>query len=292
MSVGHPEQPARLGAIEDQLRVRGLDAFLLHHEAPRASDEQIARVHPQSFIDELRGRSPAQGVVALDPDTMMCPGTLEAALHAAGANVLATDLVMAGTAQRAFCNVRPPGHHAERQRAMGFCFFDNVAVGAAHAMDVHGLERVAILDFDVHFGNGTADIFRNDHRVLLCSTYEYPLYPGINPPTIPRQSINCPLPAGSDGAAFRQAVTDYWIPALENFAPQMIFVSAGFDAHARDPLADLRLSVDDYAWITEMICEIAARHSQGRIVSTLEGGYDLPTLATCAAAHIEKLLNA
>jgi acetoin utilization deacetylase AcuC-like enzyme len=292
MSVGHPEQPARLGAIEDQLRVRGLDAFLVHHEAPRASDEQIARVHPQSFIDELRGRSPARGVVALDPDTMMCPGTLEAALRAAGANVLATDLVIAGAAKRAFCNVRPPGHHAERQRAMGFCFFDNVAVGAAHALDVHGLDRVAILDFDVHFGNGTADIFKNDRRVLLCSTYEYPLYPGLNPPTIPHRSINCPLPAGSDGAAFRQAVTDYWLPALESFAPQMIFVSAGFDAHARDPLADLRLSVDDYSWITEMICAVAARHSRNRIVSTLEGGYDLPTLATCAAAHIEKLLSA
>ena len=292
MTAGHPEQPARLGAIEDQLRAQGLYDFLMHREAPRASDEQIRRVHSQEHIDVLRARSPTHGLLAVDPDTTMCPATLEAALRAAGANVLATDLVMQGAARRAFCNVRPPGHHAEREQAMGFCFFNNVAVGAAHALAVHGLERVAILDFDVHFGNGTADIFEGDERVLLCSTYEYPLYPDIDPPTVPDQSINCPLPAGSGSAEFRKVITAEWLPALESFAPEMIFVSAGFDAHANDPLADLRLAIDDYAWVTELICSVAARHANGRIVSTLEGGYDLTALATCAFAHIERLMNA
>jgi acetoin utilization deacetylase AcuC-like enzyme len=292
MTAGHPEQPARLGAIEDQLRAQGLYDFLVHCEAPRASDEQIRRVHSQEHIDVLRARSPTHGLLAVDPDTTMCPATLEAALRAAGANVLATDLVMQGAARRAFCNVRPPGHHAEREQAMGFCFFNNVAVGAAHALAVHGLERVAILDFDVHFGNGTADIFEDDERVLLCSTYEYPLYPDMDPPTVPDRSINCPLPAGSGSAEFRKAITAKWLPALDSFAPEMIFVSAGFDAHANDPLADLRLAIDDYAWVTELICSVAARHANGRIVSTLEGGYDLTALATCAFAHIERLMNA
>lgn len=292
MITGHPEQPARLGAIEDQLRAQGIYDFLRHYEAPRASEEQLLRVHPQQHIDRLRASSPEQGLVGIDPDTTMCPGTLEAALRAAGANVLATDLVMQGAMKKAFCNVRPPGHHAEHDRAMGFCFFNNVAVGAAHAMAEHGLERVAILDFDVHFGNGTAEIFEDDERVLLCSTYEHPLYPDLNPPTVPGRSINCALPAGSGSAQFRAAVSEHWHPALEAFAPQLIFVSAGFDAHAGDPLADLQLTVDDYAWITKLICELADRYANGRVVSTLEGGYDLSALATCAFAHIDGLMHA
>ena len=291
MGPGHPEQPARVGAIVDQLRARGLYDFLEHHEAPRATVEQLARVHPREHIEHVSTKSPAEGLAFLDPDTAMCPDTLEAALRAAGANVLATDLVATGAVYRAFCNVRPPGHHAERDRAMGFCFFNNVAVGAAHALEVHGLERIAVLDFDVHLGNGTEDIFRNDPRVLLCSTFQYPLYPDMKPPSVPGRIVNCALPPGSGGEAFRAAVTEHWLPALEEFAPEMLFISAGFDAHAADPLADLRLSGTDYAWVTKEACAVADRHARGRIVSTLEGGYDLPALATSAAAHIEALMG-
>ncbi len=291
MGNGHPEQPARVSAIEDQLHGRRLYDFLVHHDAPRASVEQLARVHPREHIERVSMKSPAEGLAFLDPDTAMCPDTLEAALRAAGANVLATDLVLAGTVRRAFCNVRPPGHHAERARAMGFCFFNNVAVGAAHALDQHGLERVAVLDFDVHLGNGTEDIFRNDPRVLLCSSYQYPLYPDMNPPSVPGHIVNCPLPPGSGSEAFRAAVTDHWVPALDAFRPQLVFISAGFDAHANDPLAELSLGTRDYTWVTGVACDVAERHCSGRVVSTLEGGYDLTALATSAAAHIERLMH-
>jgi acetoin utilization deacetylase AcuC-like enzyme len=290
MSPGHPEQPARVSVIAEELRTRGLHDFLAHYEAPRATDEQLARAHPTTYVEYIRAKAPAAGLEALDPDTAMCPDTLEAALRAAGANVLAVDLVMSGRARRAFCNVRPPGHHAERSRAMGFCFFNNVAVGAAHALERYGLERVAILDFDVHLGNGTEDIFRDDGRVLLCSLYQYPLYPDMNPPSVAGRIVNCPLPAGSGSDAFRAAVTQHWLPALEAFAPQMIFISAGFDAHASDPLAELQLTTDDYAWITDVACAMADRHAGGRLVSTLEGGYDLAALAASGAAHVEGLM--
>lgn len=290
MSPGHPEQPARVGVIADELRARGLHDFLAHYEAPRATDDQLTRVHPASYVGYIRDKAPAAGLEQLDPDTAMCPDSLEAALRAAGANVLAVDLVMSGRARRAFCNVRPPGHHAERARAMGFCFFDNVAVGAAHALERHGLERVAILDFDVHLGNGTEDIFREDGRVLLCSLYQFPLYPDANPPSVRGHIVNCPLPPGSGSEAFRSVVTERWLPALEAFAPQMVFVSAGFDAHASDPLAELQLTTEDYAWVTDAACAVADRHAQGRVVSTLEGGYDLPALAASAAAHVERLM--
>ena len=291
MGDGHPEQPARLGAIENQLHARGLYDFLVHHEAPRATVEQLARVHPRDYIERLSALSPEEGLVRVDPDTAMCPETLEAALRAAGANVLAVDLVMQGTVERAFCNVRPPGHHAERDRAMGFCFFNNVAVGAAHALAAYGLLRVAILDFDVHLGNGTEDIFRRDDRVLICSSFQYPLYPDLNPGSVPGRIVNCALPPGSGSEEFRAAVTTHWLPAMEAFAPELIFISAGFDAHAADDLAELRLVAADYAWVTEAACAVAARHAHGRIVSTLEGGYDLAALATSAAAHIDRLMT-
>jgi acetoin utilization deacetylase AcuC-like enzyme len=291
MGDGHPEQPARLGAIENQLHARGLYDFLSHHEAPRATVEQLARVHPRDYIERLSELSPAEGLVRVDPDTAMCPETLEAALRAAGANVLAVDLVMQGAVERAFCNVRPPGHHAERDRAMGFCFFNNVAVGAAHALEAHGLRRVAILDFDVHLGNGTEDIFRRDDRVLICSSFQYPLYPDLNPGSVPGRIVNCALPPGSGSEEFRAAVTTHWLPAMEAFAPELIFISAGFDAHAADDLAELRLVAADYAWVTEAACAAASRHARGRIVSTLEGGYDLAALATSAAAHIDRLMT-
>jgi acetoin utilization deacetylase AcuC-like enzyme len=290
MGDGHPEQPARLDAIEEMLHVRQLHDFLMHHEAPRASLEQLARVHPRPYVERLGALAPSEGLVRVDPDTAMCPDTFEAALRAAGANVLATDLVMKGEVQRAFCNVRPPGHHAERAEAMGFCFFNNVAVGAAHALDVHGLERVAVIDFDVHLGNGTEDVFRGDRRVLICSSYQYPLYPMGNPVSVPGHVVNCPLPPGSGGEAFRRAVIESWLPELEAFRPQMVFVSAGFDAHAADDMAELRLATADYGWVTDVICDVANRHGRGRVVSTLEGGYDLHALAASAVTHIDRLM--
>jgi acetoin utilization deacetylase AcuC-like enzyme len=290
MGDGHPECPARLGAIEDELHTRGLYDLLLHRDAPRASVDQLVRVHPLEYVEGLANRSPAEGLAHIDPDTWMCPDTFEAALRAAGANVLATDLVMSGAASRAFCNVRPPGHHAERATAMGFCFFNNVAVAARHALEHHGLERVAVLDFDVHLGNGTEDILRDDPRTLLCSSYQYPLWPDQNPPTVPGRVINCPLPPGSGSEAFRRAVTEHWLPALDEFAPQLVLISAGFDAHAADDMSHLRLSTADYGWVTGVACAVAERHAQGRVVSTLEGGYDLRSLAASAATHIEKLM--
>jgi acetoin utilization deacetylase AcuC-like enzyme len=249
-------------------------------------------VHPVDYVEGLANRSPAEGLTHIDPDTWMCPDTFEAALRAAGANVLATDLVLTGEASRAFCNVRPPGHHAERATAMGFCFFNNVAVAARHALEHHGLQRVAVLDFDVHLGNGTEDIFKDDERVLLCSSYQYPLWPDLNPPTVPGRVINCPLPPGSGSEAFRAVVTDQWLPALEAFRPQLVLISAGFDAHAADDMSHLRLTTADYAWVTEVACGIADRHARGRVVSTLEGGYELRSLAASAAAHVEKLVLA
>ena len=290
MGADHPEEPARLGAIADELHVRGLHELLLHREAPRATVEQLVRVHPLEYVEKLADLAPADGLVHIDPDTWMCPETFEAALRAVGANVLATDMVLAGEATRAFCNVRPPGHHAGRATAMGFCFFNNVAVAARHALDHHGLERVAILDFDVHLGNGTEDIFRNDERVLLCSSYQYPLWPDMNPPTVPGRIINCPLPPGSGGNAFRRAVADHWLPALDDFAPQLLLISAGFDGHAADDMGGLRLAASDYGWVTDVACAVAQRHARGRVVSTLEGGYDLPSLAASAAAHVERLI--
>ena len=290
MGPGHPEQPARVAAIPDELRAQGLWDRLDHYEAPRAQDEQLTRTHPPQYVEQVRARSPAAGLERLDPDTAMCPESLEAALRAAGANVLAVDLVMSGRATRAFCNVRPPGHHAERARAMGFCIFNNVAVGAAHALDRHGLSRIAILDFDVHLGNGTEDIFRDDHRVLLCSLYQYPLYPDLDPPSVPGHIVNCALPPGSGSAEFRRAVTERWLPELESHAPELLLVSAGFDAHAADPLAELRLSTEDYAWVTAAACGVADRHAGGRIVSTLEGGYDLAALGQAGAAHVAAML--
>lgn len=290
MGDDHPEQPARLDVIEEELHVRGLHDLLLHREAPRAKVEQLVRVHPLEYVESLANLSPAEGFVHVDPDTWMCPDTFEAALRAAGANVLATDMVLAGDASRAFCNVRPPGHHAERALTMGFCFFNNVAVAARHALDHHGLARVAVLDFDVHLGNGTEDIFRDDERVLLCSSYQYPLWPDMDPPTVPGRIVNCALPPGAGSEQFRRAVMDHWVPALDAFAPQLIFISAGFDGHAADDMAGLRLTTQDYGWVTEVTCALAQRHAQGRIVSTLEGGYDLRALAASAATHIERLV--
>jgi acetoin utilization deacetylase AcuC-like enzyme len=291
MGETHPEQPMRLAAVEQRLRDGGRFDALALHRAPRATVEQLQRAHDPAYISGLEALSPQQGLVPIDPDTRMCPDSWEAALRSAGALILATDLVLGGDTQRAFCNVRPPGHHAERSQSMGFCLFDNIAVGALHALDAHGLERVAIVDFDVHFGNGTADIFADDHRVLMCQTYEYPLYPGMDPASVPGHAVHCPLTPGSTGEEFRAAIEASWLPELDAFAPQLLFVSAGFDAASGDPLASLRLTADDYAWVTDALCRLAHKHCDGRVVSTLEGGYDLDELAKCSFAHISALMD-
>jgi acetoin utilization deacetylase AcuC-like enzyme len=246
-------------------------------------------VHAAEYVSHIRRIAPKAGIVRLDPDTAMGPMTLSAALHAAGAVVLATDLVMAGKADNAFCCVRPPGHHAGHKNAAGFCIFNCVAVGAAHAVQQYGIERIAIIDFDVHHGDGTEDIFGNDPRVMLCSTFQHPFYPGRGADTRSERMINVPLPANTGGGTYRKAVEDEFRPALERFKPQMIFASAGFDAHADDPLAQLGLVEDDYVWITNFVKEIAERFAQGRIVSALEGGYKLDALARSATAHIRTL---
>ena len=289
MGDGHPERPERLGALEDRIIASRLDYLLDRFEAPLATREQLLRVHDEGYLQSLERIAPAEGLVAIDPDTSMSPGTLQAALRAAGSGVLATDLVMAGRVSSAFCAIRPPGHHAERAAAMGFCFLNNVAVAAAHALAAHGLARIAIVDFDVHHGNGTEDIFRHDPRVLMVSTFQHPFYPGSGVDGRSERMINLPLPAGSGSREFRAAVTGEWLPALDAFAPQMIFISAGFDAHRDDGLAMLNLVEADYGWVTQQIRAVAQKHAGGKIVSMLEGGYDLHVLGRCVAAHLDAL---
>lgn len=289
MDGHHPESPARISAIKEQLARVKIMEHLQIHEAPLATDGQLTRVHSPAYVKRIREIAPPAGIVRLDPDTAMGPMTLSAALHAAGATVLATDLVMAGKAQNAFCCIRPPGHHAGVANAAGFCIFNNVAVGVAHAIAKHGIERVAIVDFDVHHGDGTENIFRDNSHVMLCSTFQHPFYPYRGADTRTERMVNMPLPAMTDGKGFRTAVQNEFAPALEKFKPQIVFVSAGFDAHALDPLAELRLVREDYIWITEFIKDVARKHAKGRIVSSLEGGYDLPSLADSASAHVRTL---
>ena len=289
MGAHHPECPARLAAIEDQLVASGLCNFLAHVEAPLASRAQLERVHAPAYITALEQVAPEQGLAHLDPDTAMNPHSLKAALRAAGAAVLATDQVLRGEAEAAFCGVRPPGHHAERARAMGFCLFNNVAVAAAHALESHGLKRVAIVDFDVHHGNGTEEIFRDDPRVMMVSTFQHPFYPYSGVEGRSERMVNIPLPAYSGGTEFRAAVERFWLPALLAFEPEMLFVSAGFDAHREDDMAMLNLVEADYAWVTERIKEAAGRSAGGRIVSVLEGGYELHALGRSVATHLKVL---
>ena len=289
MGAWHPERPERLTAIEDQLIASGIGQFLARYEAPLASDEQLARVHPLEYVRAVRSAAPQEGTVHLDPDTAMNPYTLQAALRAAGAAVHATDLVLRGEAEAAFCSVRPPGHHACRARPMGFCIFNNVAIAARHALEAHGLERVAIIDFDVHHGNGTEDIFANDARVMMASIFQHPFYPYSGTEDPAPNMVNVPLPAGAGSRQFRAAVSDAWLPALERYRPQLVMFSAGFDAHEEDDMAMLRLADADYGWVTQQVKAVADRHAQGRMVSMLEGGYALPALGRSVVQHLRVL---
>jgi acetoin utilization deacetylase AcuC-like enzyme len=295
MGPGHPECPGRLDAIDDHLIATGLGDALDHREAPAVAMTDLAHAHSSGFVAELRDvleRVAGSGErCAIDPDTVAAPGTWAAAIRAAGAAVAATDAVIDGTVANAFCSVRPPGHHATRDQAMGFCFFNNVAVAARHALDVRGLERVAIVDFDVHHGNGTEDIVAGDERILMVSIFQHPLYPYSGAVPKGTNMINVPVPPYTRGPAVRALIEENWMAPLDAFRPQMIFVSAGFDAHREDGLGQLGLVEADYAWITEQIVAVADKHAQGRIVSCLEGGYNLGALARSVAAHLRVLVR-
>lgn len=295
MGQGHPECPQRLLAIQDHLRAQGLDALMQQREAPLADHADLARAHESNYVstldDFLHQLEVTGDTRALDPDTVACPGTRAAAWRAAGAAVAATDAVIDRRLDNAFCAVRPPGHHATRRQTMGFCLFNNVAIAARHALDVRGLSRVAIVDFDVHHGNGTEDILAGDDRVLMVSFFQHPLYPYSGDGPHAANMVNVPVPARSNGSAIRDVVETYWMHRLEHFKPEMIFISAGFDAHREDDLGGMGLVEADYAWITTRIMEVAKRHSKGRIVSCLEGGYNLSALGRSVAAHLRVLID-
>lgn len=301
MGAGHPECPARLDAIEDRLLISGVaDALDRRDDIPLATLAQITRAHSAEHLETLEALH--QRLVAdesvggpdhaqLDPDTSLMRGTLLAARRAAGAAIAATDAVMKGEMANAFCAVRPPGHHACREQAMGFCFLNNVAIAARHALEAHGLSRVAVVDFDVHHGNGTEDILAGDERVLMVGIFQHPFYPFSGTEQPAANMLNLPIPAYTRGMAVREAIETGWLPQLEAFAPEMIFISAGFDAHREDEMGQLGLTEEDYAWITERVLQVARRHAQGRVVSLLEGGYALSALARSVEAHLRVLAD-
>ena len=300
MGPGHPECPERLDAIEDRLLATGVADALERREAPKASPEDIELAHTRMHVAAMRGlgmelaehiAAGGSGYAQIDPDTSMNVHTWDAILRAAGAAVAATDAVIAGELENAFCAVRPPGHHACHDRAMGFCIFNSVAVAARYALERHGLERVAIVDFDVHHGNGTEDIFSGDERVLMVGIFQHPFYPYSGSGPHAANMVNVPVPAYTRGPAIRELIEQHWLPRLEAFRPQMIFISAGFDAHREDDLGQLGLVEADYAWITARIKEVAARHSGRRIVSSLEGGYNLSALGRSVEAHLRVLAD-
>ncbi len=295
MGRGHPECPQRLDAIHDHLLATGLDGLLEHREAPLVAIDDLLRAHTAAHVMRLTQRlehvARTGGHYAFDPDTSAGPGTWLAAQRAAGAAVAATDAVLAGSVSNAFCAVRPPGHHATRETPQGFCFFNNVAVAARHAIEVHGLTRVAIVDFDVHHGNGTEDIIASDERILMVSFFQHPLYPNSGTEPLGDNMVNLPVPPYTRGMEVRELIEALWMPRLEAFRPQMVFISAGFDAHREDDLGQLGLVEADYAWITRRIKDVAERHASGRIVSCLEGGYALNALARSVAAHLRVLAD-
>lgn len=289
--AGHPERVARLEHLMAALEGKALTRI----EAPEASDDDICLVHPQAYLDRIRAAEPSEGIVALDADTHMSPGSFAAAMRAVGGALQAVDMVMAGEAANAFVATRPPGHHAETETPMGFCLFGNAAIAAKHALDRHGLSRVAVVDFDVHHGNGTQDLLWSEARTLFVSSHQMPLWPGTGAAEergAHDNVINVPLAAQTGGDGFRKAYEAQVFPALEEFKPELLIISAGFDAHKADPLANLMLDEDDFAWVTHKLCEIADRHGEGRVVSCLEGGYDLGGLSRGAAAHVDELIRA
>ena len=287
---GHPEQVARLDAVLSALE--GLDLYRI--DAPMAAEDDLLRAHPRSHVEAIRAAAPDEGWVSLDADTHMSRGSLAAAYRCAGGAVRAVDEVIQGAARNAFVAMRPPGHHAEKETPMGFCFFGNVAIAAKHALDHHGLKRVAIVDFDVHHGNGTQDLVEDDSRILFCSSHQSPLYPGTgaaHETGAHDNVVNVPLPDGAGSDLFRKAMTDTILPRVDQFAPELLLISAGFDAHAHDPLAGMQLREEDFAWITRQLCALADTHCDGRVVSSLEGGYDLEALGASARAHVEVLME-
>ena len=292
--MGHPERPERLRAIEQALEHERFQS-LAREQAPRAADEIVALAHPMEYVEAIRSASPANGLVQLDADTSMSPGSLEAALRAVGGVTLAVDEVMNRKAANAFVAMRPPGHHTETARPMGFCLFNNAAIAARYAQKRYEIERAAIVDFDVHHGNGSQDIFWADKTVMYCSTHEMPLYPGTGAISERGEHdtiVNAPLSAGDGGDVFREAFETLILPRLHDFKPDLLIISAGFDAHTRDPLANLNLVEADYAWVTKKLMEIADKSAQGRVVSVLEGGYDLQGLSRSVAAHVAALMGA
>ncbi|MCE8002012.1 histone deacetylase family protein [Billgrantia ethanolica] len=291
MGPEHPESPLRLEAIRARLALSGLLQQTMQSEARQASEEELARVHPLRHLRALDKCVPETGIVTLDSDTMMNPDSLSAARVAAGAVIRGVDQVYRGQADNVFCAVRPPGHHAEATDAMGFCFYNNVAVGAAHARARHGVRRIAILDFDVHQCNGTIDIFKDDPDILICTSFQYPFYPWRYLRSEWQNVVNTPLEAGTDSDAFRKAIEDDWLPALHAFKPELVLVSAGFDAHREDPMAELCLEDEDYYWVTRLALDIAALYADNRLVSVLEGGYDLDSLGRSVEAHVKALLG-
>lgn len=286
----HPEQPARLSAINDQLIRSGMEFIVQQRDATPASKAQVYRAHSNLYVDEIYAKAPTDGHIWLDPDTQMMQHSLDAALHAAGAGINAVDLVLQQSNQQAFCSVRPPGHHATRDQAMGFCIFNNIAIAALHALEQHGLERVAIVDFDVHHGNGTEDIFAGDERVLFCSSFQFPLYPNTGDVAQGDNIENLPLPALCKPALWREQIEQHWLPRINAFKPQLILVSAGFDGHREDDMAQFLLTEADYQWLAQQLKQLADQHCAGRIVATLEGGYALSALGRSVVAFLKGLM--
>ena len=289
MDGSHPESPARITAIKNAVLASFLKQKLSFYDAPEASKTQLKRVHTDAYIERIFKIAPLAGLVRLDADTSMGPMSLSAALHASGAVVLATDLVLNGKVDNAFCCVRPPGHHAGMDNSAGFCIFNHVAVGVAHALTYKNIKRVAIFDIDVHHGDGTEDIFKDNPNVMLCSTFQHPFYPHSGANSRSQNMINVPMPAKSNGEDFKKVFNTIFKPAVDAFKPDIVFISAGFDAHVNDPLADCALTTQDYSWISQFIKNIVKNHCQNRLISSLEGGYHLPSLSESALAHVEIL---
>jgi len=287
----HPENAQRLSAIEDRLLSSRISDFIKYLDAPEVTRDQLLRAHTAGYLEMIDALMPRTGYARLDPDTVISPGSLQAAKRAAGSVILAVDRIMSGEIRNAFCSVRPPGHHAERNRALGFCIYNNIAVGVKHALEVYGLQRVAVVDFDVHQGNGTEDILLGDDRLLYCSIFQHPFFPYTPLPENSERVISIPLDASAKSAEFRAAVTDHWLPAMERFEPEMIFVSAGFDAHQDDDMSYVRLTDADFRWVTQEIVRIADMSASGRVVSALEGGYEIHSLARCVEAHMRVLMD-